>query len=111
MNVLQAKYPHFLITVITLFLTVGVASAAEPVDSTELRAAVTLENIRLHQAALQSVADANGGTRTSGTLGYDASVDYVANQLLAASYDVTVQPFSYLNFEELSLPEFEQIAV
>jgi hypothetical protein len=38
---------------------------------------VTLEGVREHQAALQAIADANGGTRVSGTPGYDQSVDYV----------------------------------
>ena len=39
---------------------------------------VTLDGARAHQAAWQAVADANGGIRTSGTPGYDESVEYVA---------------------------------
>jgi hypothetical protein len=39
---------------------------------------VTLEGVREHQAAFQAIADANGGTRLSGTSGYDESVEYVA---------------------------------
>ena len=31
-----------------------------------------------HERALQTIANANGGTRASGTPGYDASVAYVA---------------------------------
>src|SRR5512145_1351998 len=34
---------------------------------------VTLDGVRRHQAELQAIADANGGTRVSGTLGYDQS--------------------------------------
>ena len=33
---------------------------------------VTLDGVRSHQAALQAIADANGGTRAAGTPGYDA---------------------------------------
>ena len=36
-----------------------------------------VEGVREHQQALQEIADANGGTRASGTPGYDASVEYV----------------------------------
>src|SRR5688500_12562372 len=42
---------------------------------------VRLEGVRKHQAALQRIADANGGNRFSGFAGYDASVDYVVNTL------------------------------
>jgi len=51
---------------------------------------VTLEGVRQHQAALQEIADANGGTRVSATPGYDRSVDYVAGKLRDAGYVVSV---------------------
>ena len=41
-----------------------------------------------HEQAFQQIADANGGTRASGTPGYEASVDYVVGQLTAAGYAV-----------------------
>jgi Zn-dependent M28 family amino/carboxypeptidase len=56
---------------------------------------VTLDGVRAHQAALQAVADANGGTRAAGTPGYADSVDYVAETLVAAGYDVTLDPFEF----------------
>jgi hypothetical protein len=65
------------------------ALAAVPTDSTNLRNALTVENIRAHQQALQEIADENDGTRASGTPGYDDSAGYVAAQLEAAGYDVT----------------------
>jgi aminopeptidase S len=46
-----------------------------------------------HERRLQEIANANGGTRYVGTPGYAASVDYVANQLRAAGYNVTIQSF------------------
>ncbi|MCG6903643.1 MAG: M28 family metallopeptidase [Rhodobacter sp.] len=71
---------------------------------------MTLEGVRAHQQALQDIADANGGIRTSGTPGYDASGDYVAQKLEDAGYNVTIQPFIYPFFEELSAAELDQIA-
>jgi Zn-dependent M28 family amino/carboxypeptidase len=71
---------------------------------------VTVEGVREHQAAFQAIADANGGIRTSGTSGYDASVAYVVEQMEAAGYDVTVQPFTFNAFIELGPSVLEQIA-
>jgi aminopeptidase Y len=82
------------------------------VNNTErkLLQCVTLEGVREHQAALQAIADANGGIRTSGTPGYDASVDYVVDRMTAAGYDVTVQPFEFLAFIQLGPSTLEQVA-
>ncbi|MFZ7090791.1 M28 family peptidase [Primorskyibacter sp. 2E233] len=79
-------------------------------DSSDLREAVTVEGIRVHQAALQGFADANGGIREASSPGYLASVNYVATQMSGAGYDVTVQPFEYPYFQELSIGILEQIA-
>jgi Zn-dependent M28 family amino/carboxypeptidase len=78
--------------------------------SEKLRAAVTLEGVRAHQAALQAIADANDGTRASGTSGYDASVAYVVARMQAAGYQVSTQTFDFGYFEELADPELEQIS-
>ena len=56
---------------------------------------VTLEGVREHQAALQAIADANGGTRADQTPGYTASVDYVVETMAAAGWDVERVPFVY----------------
>lgn len=71
---------------------------------------VTVDGARTHQAALQSIADANGGIRTSGTPGYDASVAYVADTMEAAGYDVTIQPFDFTTFIQLGPSTLEQTA-
>ena len=71
---------------------------------------VTLEGVREHQAALQAIADANGGYRFSGTPGYDASVDYAVGVFEAAGYSVTVQSFDYQTFIELSPAILERIS-
>ncbi len=54
----------------------------------------------LHLEALQMIADANEGTRASGTPGYDASADYVAEQLENAGYTIERQEFSYFTYTE-----------
>ena len=50
-------------------LLVSPATAAPDVDTTALQDAVTVDGIREHQQELQDIADANGGTRASGTPG------------------------------------------
>jgi hypothetical protein len=64
----------------------------------KLMECITLEGVREHQAAFQSIADANGGNRAAGTSGYDDSVDYVVEKMEAAGYDVTLDefPFTYV---------------
>lgn len=69
-----------------------------PVDLVEL---VTIDGVRAHQSVLQSIADANNGTRVSGTAGYNDSAQYVASQMEDAGYVVTVQQFQYLAFIRL----------
>jgi Zn-dependent M28 family amino/carboxypeptidase len=70
---------------------------------------VTVEGAREHQAALQAIADANNGIRTSGTPGYDDSVFYVRDRLQEANYDVTVQPFEFQTFITLSQTALDQL--
>ena len=71
------------------------STAAVGTDTSDLRDAVTVSGVRAHQAALQAIADANGGTRASGTPGYDVSAEYVASVLGAAGYTVSTQEFDY----------------
>ena len=86
---------------------VGVASAKPEAKSTDeikksekLRKAVEPAGILVHARRFQRIANANGGTRASGTPGYDASADYVADKLRSAGYRVTIQPFQFPFFEE-----------
>lgn len=71
---------------------------------------VTLQGVVEHQRALQDIADANGGTRASGTPGYDASVEYVERRLTAAGYRVTRQAFEFNLFEEVGPSALQQTA-
>ncbi|MEA2387205.1 MAG: hypothetical protein QOJ22_1379 [Thermoleophilaceae bacterium] len=112
----------------TLALTLGAASSASghnqhdghhgndghhghgQDDTAKLLKAVTVRGILNHEYALQRIADANNGTRASGTSGFDASRDYVARQLRQAGYRVTVQPFDFPFFQETAPPTFERTA-
>jgi Zn-dependent M28 family amino/carboxypeptidase len=71
---------------------------------------VRVGQVREHQAALQEIADANGGNRFSGFSGYNASVDYVVETLEAAGYEPQVQTFDYLAFEVVGPSALQQIA-
>ena len=53
-------------------------------------------NVNKHLQAFQAIADANGGNRSAGSPGYDASRDYVADKLRKAGYRVTLQPINFV---------------
>jgi Zn-dependent M28 family amino/carboxypeptidase len=98
------------VALLALVVTQAVPSAT-PADSADLRDAVTVGAIRDHQQAFQGIANANGGVRTAGTAGYDASLAYVKAQLDATGYFTTsMQPFEFPYFEETAPAEFEQIS-
>ncbi len=90
----------------------GPASCANRNNNTiaKLLECVDVAGVREHQAAFQAIADANGGTRVSGSPGYDLSADYVAGRMEAAGYDVTVQPFEFVAFSQLGPSTLEQTA-
>ena len=69
---------------------------------------VTLDGVLEHEEALAAIADANGGNRSAGTPGYDASADYVERRLSRAGYVVTRQTFDVFSWEEVGPSELEQ---
>ena len=77
-------------------------------DTTALREAVTVDGVTSHLQALQDISDENGGNRSAGTPGYEASADYVADLLSSVGYRIDRQPFSYVKFEETTPSELEQ---
>ncbi len=76
----------------------------------KLTECVTLEGVRGHQAALQAIADANGGHRVGGSAGDLATVEYIRNQLMAAGYAVELQPFQFQTFYTVAPPVLEQVS-
>src|SRR5690349_12896642 len=78
----------------------GTAGAAGGNDtSAKLRKAVTVEGIKLHEAAFNLAAIATGGNRLAGTRGHELSADYVALQARLAGLNVSRQDFEYDLFE------------
>jgi Zn-dependent M28 family amino/carboxypeptidase len=58
-----------------------------------LRQRVTADAMMVHLRSLQQIADANDGNRASGTPGYQASVDYIADALRSKGFDVQTPEF------------------
>jgi hypothetical protein len=107
------------LALLVAFGIVGVAIAAVPTDTSALRNAVTVAGIMEHEQAFQNIATSNGGTRVSGTSGYDASADYVVDKLTDAGYNVKftrdavsgkANEFDYLFFQELTPTTFSRTA-
>jgi Zn-dependent M28 family amino/carboxypeptidase len=61
----------------------------------QLLECVRVSEVREHQAALQAIANDNGGTREAGTTGYTESVDYVVDTLEAAGWSVELDEFPF----------------
>jgi Zn-dependent M28 family amino/carboxypeptidase len=99
-----------LLTIASALAVPAAAVADRPGDTSRLRNAVTVNGILVHERALQRIADANGGTRASGTPGFAASRDYVARQLRSAGYRVSIQTFDFPFFQETAPPVFERTA-
>jgi Zn-dependent M28 family amino/carboxypeptidase len=101
-----------LVAILSAVVAAAATSSAAPLSkSAELREAVTTAGIMAHQEEFQAIADANGGTRASGTPGYDASLEYVKDQLDATGYFRTeVQEFDFDFFQETAPAEFERVS-
>lgn len=67
--------------------------------ATQLRDKVTVEAMTAHLEKLQDIADVHGGTRATGTPGYDASVDYVVEVLRDRGFDVETPEFEVRVFQ------------
>jgi Zn-dependent M28 family amino/carboxypeptidase len=64
-----------------------------PVWCDDLPGAVTSAALRGHLDALDAIAQANGNNRALGGAGYDASVAYVRERLIAAEHEVVEETF------------------
>src|SRR5262245_23288863 len=91
---------------------VPAAVAAPPdVNSSKLRAAVTVDGIVAHQRDLQAIANRSPGfTRYSLTSGYRESVDYVQEKMLNAGWKVSVRQFNMPEWRENAPPVFRQLS-
>ena len=85
-------------------------SALKPNDDIRLRKALTVQGILQHERVLDRIGRRNDNTRAAGTMGYDASVAYVVNQLKKAGYNVETQTFDFPFFQETAEPTLAQTA-
>ncbi len=69
----------------------------------------TVQGVYEHLIELEEIGDAHG-TRSSGTPGYEASVDYVMQRLRKAGYKPVKQAFEFPFFEQTGPSTFEQIS-
>jgi Zn-dependent M28 family amino/carboxypeptidase len=97
-------------------LTLSIATVPSPVaaldevNSKQLRNRVTVGGIMEHQRVFQRIANRNGGTRASGTPGYDASAAYVARTLRNAGYRVWKQEFTFPFFRSIEPGTLSQVS-
>ena len=76
----------------------------------KLLGCVTLDGVRAHQIKLRDIGAANGGTRASGTPGFDQSADYAEKIFRDAGYNVTRQSFVFQSFIEFPGTSLKQIS-
>ncbi|MFF5109961.1 M28 family metallopeptidase [Streptosporangium sp. NPDC000509] len=84
------------------------AGSPLPPEAKAFGASIKLAALRGHLERLQSIADANGGTRAAATPGYAASLAYVADKLREAGYRLTSQEFKISFFREVATPVLKQ---
>lgn len=104
---MRSRSSQVVTTVVSALLVLTPLAVTRPVSAApnnnttkKLLDAVTVDGVMRHERAFQAIATANGGTRASGTPGYDASAQYVFNQLQAAGYSPVLQPFTFPYIEE-----------
>ncbi|KAG8711108.1 hypothetical protein FRC08_016292 [Ceratobasidium sp. 394] len=66
---------------------------------------IKIDALKVHSKVLQGFGDKSNGTRVSGSIGHNASVDYVATLAELAGYKVTRQTFRY-NFADVIIQRF-----
>ena len=69
----------------------------------KLMKCITQDGLRMHAEKLQDIADENGGNRASGFPGYAASVQYIAQVMEDAGYNVILQPVIFQGFIALNV--------
>lgn len=90
-------------------VSAGSASAEPEPDARTFSQSVKTPSVKRHLERLQQIADANGGTRASGTPGHEASVAYVAGRLRAAGYSVALQEFEFPFFRNVTDATLDQV--
>ena len=94
------------------------AQCAQQVNDTpgKLLPCIQQRDLWNHMQNFQAIANANPSpadghpSRNSGEPGYKASVDYVANLMKAAGYNVTIQTYKFTYYAYKSQPTFSEVS-
>ncbi len=88
------------------------ASGITPKDSKAKRfvTGVSVEEIKEHQTALQTIASLNDDTREVFSTGYQESLDYVVSTLKEAGYKPEVNQFNYPVWSESQPPVLNRVS-
>jgi Zn-dependent M28 family amino/carboxypeptidase len=93
------------------------AQCAQQVNDTpsKLLPCIQQGDLWTHMQNFQAIANANPGpdghpSRNSGEPGYKASVDYVANLMKAAGYNVTIQTYKFTYYAYKSQPTLSEVS-
>ncbi|GAB3478830.1 M28 family peptidase [Nocardiopsis coralliicola] len=87
-----------------------VPTGAAAADTQGLDDLVTVDAVRTHLENFQTIADANGGNRATGTPGYDVAANYVIDQLKQAGYAPEKHTYAFEQWQEHSEAVFAQTA-
>jgi len=102
----MTRLPRLALTLVVLLAACSPATTASPsppvvrTASPQPSIKIGADAVRAHLEALESIAEANGGVRTAGTPGYEASVQYVAARLRDLGYAVETPEFEMATFAE-----------
>jgi hypothetical protein len=106
-----------------LALPAGASAAPTPAECdarvndtpSKLVECIQTDDLMNHMRAFQAIADANPGldghpSRNSGEPGYRASVDYVAQKMEDAGYDVRIQPYKFTYTSFVGTPTWSEVS-
>jgi Zn-dependent M28 family amino/carboxypeptidase len=94
---------------VALAIVAAPAAQADDISASKgLRKALTLAGVREHQQAFQTHTDLNGGNRTGGSPGFEASASYVKSRAQAAGYQVSDHFFDFLYNADRTPPTLRQ---
>ena len=98
----------YLLFFVALIVPNIIAINTEILQETQL---ISLTNILAHLDAFEVIATTvGGGSRSAASPGYNASVEYIVDQLKATNYTVTVQPFTFTQTVTVSPAQFSQVS-
>jgi hypothetical protein len=114
----------FVLLTSAAFALASTAASADPTPAecdarandtpSKLVECIQTDDLMAHMRAFQAIADANPGpdghaSRNSGEPGYKASVDYVAQLMSAAGYDVTIQTYKFDYYAYTGMPTLSEV--